>query len=96
MTSHSLNLFNLMTTSADPRAKYRYENGERTDEITGYSYNLIDVDQGAVLTVTIPKQKFLPPKKWVEVLNPIGTPYISGNRAVMSIKAEDIILIDED
>lgn len=96
MTSYSLNMFKLMTTSADPRPKNIYENGERTERISGYSYNLIDVEQGSILSVTIPKQKFLPPQSFVEVINPLGTPYVSGNRALLSIKADDIIPIEED
>ncbi|MDT2640999.1 hypothetical protein P7D31_12895 [Enterococcus dongliensis] len=95
MASYSLNLSNLMATSAEPRPKNIYENGERTEKISDYSYNLIDVNQGAILSVTIPKQKFLPPQSFVEVINPVGTPYVSENRALLSIKADDIIPIDD-
>ena len=96
MASYSLNLNQVMATSTEPREKFIYVNGERTETKSGYTYKLIDIDQGEILSVTIPKPTFLPPQKFVEVINPVGTPYVSGNRALLSIKADDIIPIEED
>lgn len=92
----SINFYRLLTTDVEPRKKYAYINNERTDTIEGHVYRLIDIINGEVLNITLPKYKKLPPQSYVEVINAYGTPYISGNRAVMSIKADDIILIDED
>lgn len=92
---YSLNLPKLLTTTSEPRTKYAYINQERSDTIEGYVYRLIDLAQGEILNITLPKYKKLPSQSYVEILNPIGTPYVSGNRAVLSIKADDIIPVDE-
>ncbi|GIO22515.1 hypothetical protein [Oceanobacillus sp. J11TS1] len=95
MATYQLFLDRLLTTSAEPRTKYAYKDGERTDKIEGYSYRLIDVINGEVLTVTIPHNKELPSESYVEVVNATGTPYIANNRATLSVKAKDIVLVDE-
>lgn len=92
---YSLNLPKLLTTNAEPRTKYAYINQERSDTVEGYVYRLIDIVNGEVLNITLSQYKKIPSQSYIEVLNAVGTPYISGNRAVMSIKADDIVLVDD-
>lgn len=92
---YSLNLPKLLTTNAEPRAKYTYVDGEKSNQIEGYTYRLIDISQGEILSITLQKKINLPAEILVEAVNAIGRPYVSGNRAVMSIKAENIIPIDD-
>lgn len=85
----------MLTTNAEPRTKYAYINQERSDTIEGYVYRLIDIENGEVLNIILPQYKKLPTQTYVEILNPVGTPYVSGNRAVMSIRADDIVPVDD-
>ncbi|MFC4389258.1 hypothetical protein ACFOZ1_15865 [Gracilibacillus marinus] len=94
MAGYSINLEELLTTNAEPREKYRYVNGERTETVEGYSYRLIDVSNGEILNITIPLKKSLVPQTYVEIVNAIGTPFVANNRATLSIKADDIRLIE--
>lgn len=91
MASYNIYLEPLLTTNAEPKEKYKYVNGERTETVEGYSYRLIDVSNGEVLNVTISRKKSFEPQTYVEVLNAVGTPYIANSRATLSIKADDII-----
>ncbi|WP_242303246.1 hypothetical protein [Bacillus cereus group sp. BfR-BA-01495] len=95
MASYSINLEALLTTNAEPREKYKYVNGERTEIVEGYSYRLIDVSNGEILNITIPRKKILEPQTYVEIVNAIGTPFITNNRANLSIKADDIHLLEQ-
>ncbi|QJX60373.1 hypothetical protein HLK66_00920 [Niallia circulans] len=90
MPSYSINLESLLTTNTEPREKYKYVNGERTETVEGYSYRLIDVSNGEILNITIPRKKILEPQTYVEIVNAVGTPFVTNNRATLSIKAEDI------
>lgn len=90
MASYRINLDTLLTTNTEPREKYKYVNGERTETIDGYSYRLIDVSNGEILNITLPHKKVLQPQTYVEIINAVGTPFIANNRATLSIKAEDI------
>lgn len=90
MASYRIALDTLLITNVEPREKYHYENGQRTEKVIGYSYRLIDISNGEVLNITIPSKKAFDPTTYVEVVNPIGTPYTANNRATLSIKADDI------
>ena len=87
----SLNLPRLLTTSTEPRAKYSYVNGEKTEQIEGYTYRLIDISQAEILSITLKKKIDLPSESFVEAVNAIGRPYIANNRAAMSIRADDLV-----
>jgi hypothetical protein len=85
----------LISTSTEPVAKYVYENGEKTEKISGYSYRLLDIDAGEVIVITLPILKHIPPKSVVEIIDPVGTPYTNQNGQVqMSIKATDIEILE--
>lgn len=90
MARYSINLEDLLTTNAEPKEKYKYVNGERTEIVDGYSYRLVDVSNGEILNITIPHKKNLEPQTYVEIINAIGTPFVTNNRATLSIRAEDI------
>lgn len=88
---YKLNLNNLLSTATEPTTKFIYENGEKTEKISGYAYRLLDLDFGEPVIVVLPKLKEIPASTYVNVINAIGTPYKNQNGAVlMSIKADDI------
>ncbi len=88
---YKLNLTNLLSTATEPTTKFVYENGEKTEKISGYAYRLLDLEYGEAVTVVLPKLKEIPASTYVNVTNPIGTPYKNQNGSVlMSIKADDI------
>lgn len=88
---YKLDLTNLMSTATEPVTKFIYEDGEKTDKISGYSYRLLDIENGEPINVVIPKLIDIPPRIYVNVVDAIGTPYKNQNDLVqMSIKAKDI------
>lgn len=85
----------LISTKAEPKTKYIYENGEKTDKISGYSYRFLDLEAGESIDVVLPMLKNIPPQSYVDIIDPVGTPYKNYNGHVqMSIKATDIEVID--
>ncbi|RYL97469.1 hypothetical protein EWH99_13395 [Sporolactobacillus sp. THM7-7] len=93
MATYKLVLDKLLSTATKPRPHAVYENNQRTDQIDGYVYRLIDIDSGEAISVRIPQKKDIPPKRWVKVANPVGTPYVRNGYAQMSIKADDLIIV---
>ncbi|MDF2909944.1 MAG: hypothetical protein K0Q56_825 [Sporolactobacillus laevolacticus] len=92
MATYKLVFDKLLSTTATPRPHAVYAGDQRTDQIDGYTYRLVDIESGESVSIRIPGKKEIPPKKWVSVINPLGTPYVRNGYARMSIKADDLVV----
>lgn len=86
----------------DVRPTYRYEQGARTDEITGYTYEVLLAErQYLQLRIKIPGQRQLDPAVLegqtprVCVTGLELTPYAINGRTGVSATAESIEIIDD-
>lgn len=86
----------------DIRPTFRYEQGVRSEEITGYTYEVLLAErQYLQLRIKIPGQRQLDPvvldgnTPRVRVIGLELTPYAINGRTGVSAKAESIEIIDE-